>query len=222
MRTPVRTSNGALTSVGKSQVECYGACVHTTEWDRAAVRSILEAIMKRAKLSQGDLGKLAGRDRTMANRWITGKHQPTYESAAQLAAAITAQRPDLADLTRQFMVAAGHGDRTGSMAALLPPLEASAAGASDVLRQAVQDLRARAEAENRPLAELLVEEGLVAPDELVVPDSLRPDPIIEEINASSDLSEETKAVLIRTHLENRARRFEDARLERLERKKLGD
>jgi len=196
--------------------------VHTTDWDRTALRTILGTIMERAGLSQGAIGKLAGRDRTMANRWITGKHQPTYESAAQLAAALVEQRPDLADLARQFMIAAGHGDRISGGTALLPPLEASAAGASVLLRQAVQDLRARAEAENRPLAELLVDEGLVEPDELVVPDSLRPDPIIEEINASSDLSEETKTVLIRTHLENRARRFEDARLERLERKKLDD
>ncbi|WP_436759418.1 helix-turn-helix domain-containing protein [Streptosporangium sp. V21-05] len=188
--------------------------MHTTEWDRAALRTALDAIMEKAELSQTAVGELAGRDRTMANRWLSGKHQPNYEAAARFAAAIAQQRPDLADLARQFMIAAGYGDRiSGSMTALLPPLEASPTGTSDVLRQAVQDLRARAEAEGRPLAELLVEEGIVTPDELVVPDGLKPDPIIEEINAS-DLSPETKARMIRIHLDNRAQHFERARLER--------
>ncbi|MFF3443566.1 helix-turn-helix domain-containing protein [Streptosporangium sp. NPDC002721] len=187
--------------------------MHTTEWNRAALRDTLDAIMDRAKLSQTAVGELAGRDRTMANRWLSGKHQPNYEAAARFAAAIAEQRPDLADLAQQFMIAAGYGDRiTGSVSAVLPPLEASATGTSDALRQAMTDLRAQAQAQGRPLAELLVEEGIVTPDELVVPDSLRPDPIIEEINASSDLSEDTKIALIRAHLENRARRFEEERL----------
>ncbi|GAA2990205.1 hypothetical protein GCM10017559_07770 [Streptosporangium longisporum] len=191
--------------------------MHTTEWDRTALTATLRKIMEKAELSQAAVSEMAGRDRTMANRWLSGKHQPTYEAAAQLAATLTRQRPDLSSLARQFLIAAGHGDRiAGDMTSLLPPLDASAAGASEVLRQAVADLRDRAQAENRPLAELLVEEGIVSPDELVVPDSLRPDPIIEEINASSDLSEETKIALIRAHLENRARRFEDARMERKE------
>lgn len=73
-------------------------------------------------------------------------------------------------------------------------------------------LRERAQAEGRTIGELLVEGGLVVPEELVVPDALPPDPIIEEINAS-DISEETKRKIIRIHLENRARRFEEARLE---------
>ncbi|MGC5012604.1 helix-turn-helix domain-containing protein [Streptosporangium sp. DT93] len=186
--------------------------MHTTEWDRTALRDTLDAIMERADLSQAAVGRLAGRDRTMANRWLTGKHQPAYEAAARFAAAITEQRPDLADLAQQFMAASGYGDRiAGDTTSLLPSLEASAVGASDVLRRAVADLRDRAQAEGRPFTELLVEEGIVSPDELVVPDSLRPDPMIEEINASSDLSDGTKIALIRAHLENRARRFEEVR-----------
>lgn len=79
-------------------------------------------------------------------------------------------------------------------------------------RVVLDSLRARAAAEDLSLGEVLVVEGLAEPDELSLPDGLD-DPIIDEINAS-DISEGTKARLIKLHLDNRARRFEEKRLAR--------
>lgn len=78
-------------------------------------------------------------------------------------------------------------------------------------RRLLDSLRERAAAEDRSLGEVLIVEGLAEPDELYIPDALPPDPIIEEINAS-DISDGTKAKLIKLHLDNRARRFEETRL----------
>lgn len=84
----------------------------------------------------------------------------------------------------------------------------------DVLRE----LRASAATEGKTVGELMVEHGLAVEEELVIPPALPPDPIIEEIEAS-DLPEQTKTNLIRMHLDNRVRRFEEARVERQRRKK---
>jgi hypothetical protein len=78
-------------------------------------------------------------------------------------------------------------------------------------RQLLDSLRQQAAEEDRSLAELLVDRGLASADEMVIPDAMPPDPIIEEINAS-DISDATKARLIKLHLENRAKRFEEHRL----------
>ena len=86
-------------------------------------------------------------------------------------------------------------------------------GASRSAHQLLDELRVKAKAENRSLAEVLVHEGLAEPEELTIPDHLPPDPIIEEINASN-LSQELKERLIHIHLENRKRIFEEARLAR--------
>lgn len=86
-------------------------------------------------------------------------------------------------------------------------------------RDFVEGIRARAQAEGRSLGEVLVADGLADPEELVIPDSLAPDPIIRLIN-NSDATDEEKMNLIRMHLENRAARFEQERLAQKKRKKL--
>lgn len=82
---------------------------------------------------------------------------------------------------------------------------------ADAARRALGHLRVQAQAANRPFVDLLVEEGLVEPDELAVPDSLPPDRFIAEINASN-ISDVMKARVIDMHLKNRALRFEEERL----------
>lgn len=79
--------------------------------------------------------------------------------------------------------------------------------------EAVARLQREASSGGRSLGEVLVDYG-VDPGELVIPDTLPVDPIIAEIEAATDLTEETKTLLIRMHLANRARRFEEARLAR--------
>lgn len=92
----------------------------------------------------------------------------------------------------------------------------AAAGHTGSLRspgEALEELTAFADSTGKNLGEVLVGLGVGA-DELVVPDAMPPDPIIVEIEASTDISKDTKAALIQLHLENRARRFEEARLKR--------
>ncbi|SEN90412.1 helix-turn-helix domain-containing protein, partial [Nonomuraea pusilla] len=76
--------------------------MHTTEWDRDLLRETLHEIMERAELNQAAVGRLAGRDRTMANRWLGGQHRPTYESAIRFTQAIAEQYPALSQLGDQF------------------------------------------------------------------------------------------------------------------------
>lgn len=100
------------------------------------------------------------------------------------------------------------------------PSASTAAPGTTVLPDVLRDLRASAALEGKTMGELLVISGLATEEDLVVPPTLPPDPIIAEIEAS-DISEETKANLIRMHLDNRARRFEQARLEREQKKRPG-
>ncbi|WP_177240583.1 helix-turn-helix domain-containing protein [Nonomuraea wenchangensis] len=177
--------------------------MHTSqsEWNADLLRTTLQEIRDRAGLTHADIGKLAGRDRTTASKWLHGKHQPDVEAVTRLTTALRASHPELGDLIDQFMQAAGYQVHASTDALIPPP------------HRIVEALREQARSRNQSLGELLVGEGLAHPDELIVPDALPPDPTIEEINAS-DISDETKATLIRLHLENRARRFEQERLKR--------
>ncbi len=84
------------------------------------------------------------------------------------------------------------------------------------LSRALQDLRASAQAAGKTLGQVLIEHGL-AKEDLVIPAALPPDPVITEIEAS-DIPEDVKAHLVRMHLDNRAQAFEEARLEREQKK----
>lgn len=86
--------------------------------------------------------------------------------------------------------------------------------------QAAHTLRTYAKATGRNLVDVLIDEGLVEPQELIIPDALDPDPFIMRIN-ELDATLDEKEKMIRAHLTNRARRFEEARLKR-QRRKLDD
>ncbi|MBB4702184.1 helix-turn-helix domain-containing protein [Sphaerisporangium siamense] len=101
------------------------------------------------------------------------------------------------------------------------PVRASLRGDSASLADALGELRESAAGEGKTIGEMLIAAGLASREELSVPPALPPDPIIAEIEASDDISEETKANIIAVHLEHRARRFEEARLKR-ERNKRPD
>lgn len=138
---------------------------------------------------------------------------PPAATLAHMARAVSISPEELEEI--------GRSDAAKALRDLLrvsvPPVAAAvptpATSSSELARHLLNELRSKAQAESRTLAEVLVTEGLAEPDELVVPDSLAPDPIIKEINAA-DMSQEVKDHLIRIHLDNRRRRFEDTRLKR--------
>lgn len=186
----------------------------TQDWQRLAAR----AVARRTSLgmTQQDV-QAAGGPAVATIRHIEGANKTRYRGTilGRLEIALRWTPGSVEQILaggEPGILAAELGD------ASLPPLEASLAGraTSDATRRVMSDLRGRAYSENRSLVEVLIEEGFLEPDELIIPDSLPPDRTIKEIIASN-IPEETKATLIRLHLENRAKRFEE---DRLERKKL--
>lgn len=166
--------------------------MHTTEWDRDLLRDTLHEIMERADLNQAAVGKLAGRDRTMANRWLKGQHQPTYEAAARFASAIAEQHPQLSDMAQRFLSAAGY-----PQASEPDPVTATASGGQpNSPEDALRELRKIARDEDKSIGDILVERGLATPDELTLSDEKRHDTIVRDILAS-DLPQKSKnAVLL--------------------------
>lgn len=200
------SSNGGLTCDDTSQVTCYGACVHTTEWDRDLVRETLHEIMKSADLNQSAVGKLAGRHRSTATRWLSGEHQPDYEAAASFATALAQQRPDLGELAQRFLAAAGYASTRASGEA--SPVE-YAISAHNSAQRALEDLRQLAHEQDKTIGDILVERGLASPEELTLSDAKRHDPIVKEI-LESDLSEETKNSILMAYVEQRRGHFKQA------------
>lgn len=136
---------------------------------------------------------------------------PPADTLAHMAKAV--------NISPEELTAIGRADAADALrdlqqrAAVAVPAAPAVNGERSAARHLLDSLRARAVEGDRSLGEMLVDEGLADPEELIIPDAMPPDPTIEEINASN-ISEETKAKLIRLHLENRARRFEASRLKR--------
>jgi transcriptional regulator with XRE-family HTH domain len=162
--------------------------------------------------TQTRLQEASGVSRSTIDSWQFQPRPPRASTVRAVAAALDLNQADALRL-------AGYPESRipQEMPAPTSRREVSPAPMS-ALADMVSGLRDEAEREGSSLGELLVKYGLAQPEELVVPDALPPDPIVAEIQASTDISDETKAALIRLHLENRARRFEE---ERLKRKKPG-
>lgn len=161
--------------------------------------------MERANLSQTAVGKLAGRDRSMANRWLGGHSRPTYEAATAFATAIVEHYPPLSPLTERFLRAAGYRrlaeqDATEalSLSGALTPDTASERSAATV-QEALEQVRAIATQENKSVGDVLVDRGLATRDELALSGDARGGRIVREILESS-LSEETKNVLLMNYV----------------------
>lgn len=123
-------------------------------------------------------------------------------------------RETLAAVEVAYRLMPGSIQRTIDSGALEPAPALAAAGTpGDPPRRAVDELRAYAEARGEKVIDVLIDEGLVEPEELVVPDSLGPDRHIVEIE-DLDIPQDMKDRMIRMYLENRAWRFEQVRLER--------
>jgi len=112
--------------------------VHITTWDRDAFQRALAQISERAHLSQAEFAALAGRSRSQFNRWTRAENRPTYDAVAGLAAAITRRYPELADLARELLEAAGYGHLSSGPPSHEDAAEAKAAAphrpASEVMR----------------------------------------------------------------------------------------
>lgn len=181
--------------------------MHTTAWDRDLLREALEEIMDRAGLSQAAVGKLAGRDRTIANRWLSGVHKPAYDAATRFASAIAHQYPELSGLAQKFLTSAGYSP--ASVADVQAPAATNDPRSGH--KEAVEELREIAREQDKTIGDLLVERGLATPDELTLSDAKVHDPIVEEILAS-DLSEETKNSILLDYAERRRYHFRKAGL----------
>ena len=78
--------------------------MHAGGWNPGALSAALSA-MQDEGLSQGDIAKLAGVNRSQVNRWARGEHRPAYDRALRLARATAARMPAVA---ARFMTAAGY------------------------------------------------------------------------------------------------------------------
>lgn len=155
--------------------------------------------------TQTQLAEVSGVSRSTVDSWKTQPRPPRTSSIKAVADALRIDR------TEAYRLA-------GIPEARIPRDEGSAPPApspSPALRDMVSVLREQAARDGRTLGELLVEYGLVLPGELVVPDSLPPDPIITQIERE-DIPQDAKDRLIRIYLEHRAELFEQERLRRKE------
>lgn len=173
----------------------------TTEWDRDLLRETLQEIMKRADVTQSDIGRLAGRNRTMANRWLAGQHRPSHESAITFANSFAAQYPHLADLSEQFLQAAGYSSDASQK-------DGSAERRPPDPEQALKMLRGIAQEESKTIGDVLVERGLAAPDELTLSEAKENDRLVSDI-LQSNLPDRTKDILLLDYVERRRRAYED-------------
>jgi transcriptional regulator with XRE-family HTH domain len=177
--------------------------VHTTEWDREELRETLQAIMERADLSQAAVGQLAGRNRTMANRWLGGQSRPTYEAATAFATAIGETYPDLTHLADRFLRAAGY--RTPSEDGT-PPEDVNLTA-----KRLLTRLRELADKQDKSIGDILVERGLATRDELMLSEEKRGDRFVKDI-LSSNLPEDTKNKILMDYVIDRRHSFRDAGL----------
>ncbi|MFI7644272.1 hypothetical protein [Nonomuraea sp. NPDC049400] len=178
--------------------------MHTTEWDRDLLRQTLTEIMNRANLNQAAVGRLAGRDRTMANRWLKGQHQPNYEAALNFARAIALKYPHLAPLSEEFLRAAGYLATSDVDGETSPPPAGDPADAVHALAL----LRKIAEQQEKTIGDILVERGLATPEELTLSEQKRGDRLIKDI-LESDLPDETKNILIMDYIATRRHHFRE-------------
>jgi transcriptional regulator with XRE-family HTH domain len=160
--------------------------------------------MDRADLSQSEVGRLAGRNRTMANRWLSGQSRPTYEAAAAFADAIAQRHPALTDLARRFLQAAGYRPDDNSPGEQGEDVNVIAARLLDQLRQV-------AGREEKSIGDVLVERGLATRDELMLSEEKQGDRYVQEILASN-LSEEMKNRALMQYVVDRRHSYRDAGL----------
>lgn len=179
--------------------------MHTTEWDRDLLRETLQEIMDQADLSQSAVGRLAGRDRTMANRWLKGQHQPNYDAAITFTQALTNEYPHLASLGERFLRAAGYRPATdlGDN-----PARTSQSELAIDPERTLMALRKIAEEQQKTIGDVLVERGLATRDELTLSEEKRGDRLVEEV-LQSNLPEETKDRILMDYAERRRHHFRE-------------
>jgi|ERR1039458_5889505 transcriptional regulator with XRE-family HTH domain len=78
--------------------------------DSRRFATLLRDIQEHAGLSQESIGNLAGANRSTVNRWMRGKQQPQYLHVSRLTGRLRREHPDLGDLPRELLAAAGYGE----------------------------------------------------------------------------------------------------------------
>src|SRR5690242_1412363 len=89
---------------------CYGAHVRAEgrRWDPERFRTLLKQILNRTELNQQQLGELAGRSRSQANRWLRAVNQPEFEPLARLVDGLGQFGPQIQNLGFELLEAAGY------------------------------------------------------------------------------------------------------------------
>ena len=78
--------------------------------------------------------------------------------------------------------------------------------ASDVEHQVLEGLRAKAEANDKSIGDILVERGLASPEELMLSEEKRGDQLVKQI-LDSNLPDDTKNILLMDYVGNRRHHF---------------
>lgn len=79
---------------------------------------------------------------------------------------------------------------------------------SEIQRRVLEDLRAQAEASAKSIGDILVERGLASPDELMLSEEKRGDPLVGQI-LESNLPDDTKNILLMDYVGRRRHRFRE-------------
>lgn len=83
--------------------------MRTHTWDPEGFAATLEAIKKRAGLTEAQLAVYAGISRSQMNRWSRSENQPAFGSLSPLVNNLVAQHPTTAGLAAKLVAAAGYG-----------------------------------------------------------------------------------------------------------------
>jgi hypothetical protein len=145
---------------------------------------------------QSGFAREADIDVSIVNRTLKGVRMPEIDALRRIGRA-------LGYSLGEMLVVAGLASRD--------ELPVRPAAGEHATTDAIRELKASAQAEGKTFGELLLERQLADEGDLAIPPALPPDPIIVEIE-ESDLPEASKERLVRMHLANRARRFEEQRL----------
>jgi transcriptional regulator with XRE-family HTH domain len=87
--------------------------VRSQEWDPHRFRQLLTEIQEQAGLDDTAMADMAGRSRSMVNRWRSrAENRPDYEPVARLAQELTNRHPAVRNLAQELFVATGYAPAT--------------------------------------------------------------------------------------------------------------
>ncbi len=181
----------------------------------------------------GTLGNLLVRRRVQLNphyknrrKFVADTHSGSEDSWYRMITSIETgartnySRETLAAMEIAYQLEPGSLDRSLRTQALEPQRQAAMAAApvmaggsaqeappaSEIERRVLEELRTQAEASDKSIGDILVERGLASPDELMLSEEKRGDPLVKQI-LESNLPDETKNLLLMDYVGRRRHHF---------------